>query len=384
MKSKVEEELKPRRGIRTVASLAAIAAVILSALSMLKPCRTCITLKWNQAHQEDTIDRAVLGLQWALSFLGATTLDDRRAIRHTPDHIFLDTALLGFDDTALDALRTLHRRMKESAEYQANSTLDLGRYVTLLLGSSEHYYRIVGIPEQIEHMLSAYTLEPDIGFLNNSSVSKVHRIIRYSKQQGFNQLFIAQEVDPTTREVREQETIELMPNGHVRFGIFDPAGHRIPAASPTHSDAGKPANCMWCHESSILPLFTDQVDVEGFLPAQKFQNILTGYQAQHALARLSLSRGVDFREDQQHTLTELLYISFMEPSAERLSLEWGLPLENVRARLAHLSTHRHHEFRFLGDLYHREDVEALAPFQGLPVSSSVREKSTREVNYLEP
>jgi hypothetical protein len=73
----------------------------------------------------------------------------------------------------------------------------------------------------------------------------------------------------------------------------------------------------------------------------------------------------------------------MEPSAERLSLEWGLPLAQVQTILSGLESHIYDEFPFLGQLYDRNAVEDLAPFQGLPVSTSVREMSPVEVNYID-
>ena len=92
--------------------------------------------------------------------------------------------------------------------------------------------------------------------------------------------------------------------------------------------------------------------------------------------------GVDFSQTQQHTFTELLYISFMEPSAERLSREWNLTLTEVQNRLTGLPTHTYDEFPFLGTLYHRKDIELLAPYPGLSVSDHVREQSQTEVNHL--
>ena len=192
------------------------------------------------------------------------------------------------------------------------------------------------------------------------------------------------EVDPISQEIYEYETLELLPNGQLRFGIFDANGIRIPAADATHTNAGKAAKCMWCHESTINPLFAPQTDYPNYLTYNELQNTLQGYRIQHNDNKTTLfPNGVDFTQTQQHTLTELLYISFMEPSAERLSFEWNLPLPEVENMLSGLETHIYDEFPFLGNLYHREDIEPFAPFQGLQVSSSVREPSEIEVNYLD-
>jgi hypothetical protein len=129
-------------------------------------------------------------------------------------------------------------------------------------------------------------------------------------------------------------------------------------------------------------MFNPQNDYAGFLSYTDFQNTLLNYRESNRTQKLALTDGVDFAQTQQHTFTELLYISFMEPSAERLSLEWNLSATQVQNLLSGLPTHVHDEFPFLGTLYNREDIENLSPFQGMSVSSHVREASTIEVNHL--
>jgi hypothetical protein len=72
----------------------------------------------------------------------------------------------------------------------------------------------------------------------------------------------------------------------------------------------------------------------------------------------------------------------MEPSAKRLSIEWGMSVAEVESLLSEIPTHTHEEFVYLGELYHRSAIESYAPFSGLQVSSHVREKSEIEVNYI--
>ena len=56
----------------------------------------------------------------------------------------------------------------------------------------------------------------------------------------------------------------------------------------------------------------------------------------------------------------------------------------VQNLLAGLPTHDYPEFPFLGNnLYHRNEIEIFSPFQGLQVSTSVREESIIEVNHLQ-
>lgn len=342
-----------------------------------------LTLKWNKAYPDDSIDKSIIGLKWALSFIGAELPVNEIGISYQNNLISIDLNKLGLNSNTKEKLTVLHSKIIISEEYQTQNAVDLGRYIVLLIGASEHYYELVGTPSTLSELLGNYTLLPQKGYVNNSGVSLEHRIIEFSEQNGFDQVFLSKEVNPITGEIYEYETIELLSNGQLRFGIFDVNGNRKNNADPSHSNAGKPAKCMWCHESVINQLFTPQNDYSGYLTANELQNTLINYRESHRNLKLQLTNGVDFSQTQQHTLTELLYISFMEPSAERLSLEWNLPLTQVQNLLSSLPTHQYAEFPFLGNLYYRNDIENLAPFDGLAVSSSVREQSTIEVNHLD-
>ena len=343
---------------------------------------TKINLEWNKAYTEDTIDKSLIGLKWALSFVGAILPSSNSGFSTTTTTITIDIKKLGFTESAQQNLLKLVAKIKNTPEYQNNNAVDLGRFVTLLIGASAHYYEIIGTPNTLAEILNQYPLLPQKGYVNNSSVSLEHRIIQFSEQNGFNQVFLSEEVDPVSGEIYEYETIELLPNGQLRFGIFDVNGNRKNSADATHSNAGKPAKCMWCHESTINQMFTPQNDYLGYLTYANFQSTLIGYRESNRVQKLALTNGVDFSQTEQHTLTELLYISFMEPSAERLSEEWNMPLDQVQNLLSGLPTHVYDEFPFLGNLYNRNEVEALAPFTGLTVSSFVRETSPTEVNHL--
>ena len=339
-------------------------------------------LKWNKAYEEDTLEKSIIGLRWALSYIGAKLPTSLNGITSKYNSIEIDIEKLGFNEGAKQKLTVLHNKIKASDEYHTTNAIDLGRYVTLLIGASEHYYEITEVPLHLDSILNKYTLLPEKGYVNNSGVSLEHRIISFSEPGGLNQLFLCTETDTVSSNILEYESIEILPNGQLRFGIFDKDGNRKNNANPIHSNAGKPAKCMWCHESSILPLFKVQNNFNGYLPYLEFQNRLLEYRGAHNTLKNALADGVDYYQTQQHTLTELLYVSFMEPSAKRLSLEWGISLSEVQGKLSGLPTHNHEEFHFLGDLYHRKDVETHAPFEGLQVSSNVREQSEIEVNYI--
>lgn len=341
-----------------------------------------LNLIWNKAYEADTAEKSLTGLEWTLSYMGATLPKLDTGIVRIDSLFVIDLQKVGFSDKAVSNMLKLHETIRSSEEYQKTNTVDMGRYVSLLMGSPEHYYALVDMPEQVEDLLTDYDLGPYQGYVNNSGVSLEHRIIRYSNQSGFNQLFISAEVDSISGDTIEFETVDLLPNGQPRFGIFEADGRRRTHADPKHSRGGKPSKCMWCHESGIQPMFKEQMSMPEFLTYEQFQDTLWKFKRSHFALQKELTDGVDYAKTQQHTLTEILYIAFMEPSAERLSREWKLPLEEVQKRLSKLETHVHHEFPFLGQLYHRNEIEMYAPYTSVPVSGSIREPSETEVNYM--
>ena len=342
-----------------------------------------IMLKWNKAYADDTIEKSALALEWALSFAGAMLPNAPTGVEINTNTITIYTAELGLNSDALLHLKSLHNKIRLSEEYQINGTIDMGRYVTLLIGAPEHYYKITGVPQHLNSLISGYTISDTQGYVNHSGVSLVHRKISFSNPGNLSQMFLAAETDPVTGEIYEYETVEVIANGQLRFGIFDSEGNRKNSVDPSYSNAGKPAKCMWCHESNIQGLFSSQDDFPGYLTYPALQAKLLEFRQNLIAQRSALNTGVDFSQTQAHTLTELLYISFMEPSAERLSIEWGMAVGDVQALLSGLETHVYDEFPFLGVLYDRNDIESLAPFTGLQVSTSVREQSATEVNHID-
>ena len=341
-----------------------------------------LVLKWNKSYPNDSISNAVIGLQWTFSYIGAILPVNEPGIQFNDSLIRINIETLGFPKHTYNKLLSIHDAIKKSEEYAVRRTIDLGRYVSLLIGSSKHYYSLTDTPKSLDDLMHQYTLKSDSGYINNSGVSLKHRVIKYSAQDEFNQLFISTEIDSVNHEIFEYETLELMANGQVRFGIYDTEGLLKDYADPMHSEGGKPAKCMWCHESGIQPLFNDQVDQAGYLPFLSFYDTLNSYKNKHEALQILLIDGVDYSKEQQHAFTELLYISFMEPSIARLSHEWGMPEEEIKPLLKGLSPHLYEEYPFLGELYYRADVNRFSPFKGIEVSSFVREYSVKEVNYI--
>lgn len=346
-----------------------------------------IHLKWNKSHEKDNLEKNITGLKWALSFLGSDLALDASlsGITHTKDIIRIDVSSIGFSEKAISHLESLHTVIKNSEEYQKKGTIDLGRYIALTIGSPHHYYKIADIPLQLFELKSQYTFDTLTAYINNSSISKIDREIQYSIHNISNKrAFISAERDTITGEIQEFETVELMKNGLSRFALYDLQGNLKATGDEDVTRAGKPAKCMWCHESGIQQLFRKQIDVANYMPSADFLDSLKRYNRELRVYQDQVWEDDFIKNRNSHTEMEIAYITFMEPSIEQLVNEWQITIEEVQEKVAHLKSHRHHEFGFLGDLYYRTDVDALAPFQVLEVPEFIREISTNEadVNYI--
>ncbi|MCU0423109.1 MAG: hypothetical protein MUC81_09885 [Bacteroidia bacterium] len=347
-----------------------------------------IKLKWNKGYNAETIDKAATGLLWCFSFLGAELPKGsfEQAVTFNQQVLTVQLNKLGFNSQAIEAFSKLIPIIKSSEEYKITGAIDLGRFIMLTLNSSYHYYAIVGMPLLFNEFKAGKRFDNKLFVSTNSKISRNDRKIQLpdSNNTSFKEdAYIANECEGRINlgqtTIVAHEVSEQMPNGQFRFAVYDTTGSLLTAAK---GEAGKPAKCLWCHEIYVSPLFAPQTDVPGYYSAEEFNRIVARNMLRITAYRNTLTSDLDFKKRQDHTLMELLYISFTEPSAERLSLEWGLTVEVVKEKLKGLTTHRHDEFDYLGDLYYREEVEPFAPFAAIKTPTSAREKSSYEPRLI--
>ncbi|CAM1373104.1 hypothetical protein [Tenacibaculum xiamenense] len=335
-----------------------------------------INLKWNKAYTDDTFERNRIALDWFLSYLGArnnfTEVHNEGVLYNTP-FIVLKVDKLGFNSEALIVFKRIHNEIKKTEEYLTKGAIDLARYITLILGDSRTYFDITGVPRSLDILKDRYTLQDSLGYVNNSSVSITHRLISYSNYENNGQFFLAAEIDSITGEPLEFESLEILGNGQLVFGIFDKNGQLKEAANPQFTMAGKPGKCMWCHEVNIQPLITPQQNLEGYLNYESFKELLRESNRKLQEFQNEIWENESLKNKQNHIFMEIAYISYLEPSLERLSNEWNMSVQEVQEKLRNLETHEHDEFDFLGNLYTREEVQEFAPYESIVTPNSVRE-----------
>ncbi len=347
-----------------------------------------INLKWNKAYANETREQVEIGLKWTLSVLGAKLPKNIEVLQWQDNQTLqLNINNAGFNESARLALNQLISQLKTSEEYKVNNAIDIGRFIMLTLNSSNHYYKITGAKPTYLEYRKLFKYSNVLAAIVESSISIGQRKIELPESNLVNEWsYISTEgsgsIFDGSYRVGEYEAFDIMPNGQLRFTVYDVNGKLALSANNTLSSAGKPAKCLWCHESTIQTSFVGQTSVPGFHTIDSFKSIIAAQKTKLFSYQTSLNSDIDFTKRQDHTFMELLYISFNEPSAERLALEWHTNVEKVKQIMNGLPTHEHPEFPYLGMLYDRKDADIKAPFKTIRVPDSAREFSDYEPDLI--
>jgi len=348
-----------------------------------------LELRWIQGYPGERRSDVETGLLWTLSFLGAALpRDGASPIEWSGETVFLHLDLAGIQPNTRAAWRSLLSVMKASEEYRSAGGLDIGRFVALALCSPRHYYALTGASARYDEARARHIFDSKRVAIVESAVASGNRILEVALGSSPSDIaFVAHEgtgsIPDGTFQVAEHELLEVMPNGQLRFALYDISGALKLAADNELTAAGKPSKCLWCHETELSSPFAGRTSVEGYYSLSEFEQQLMERSGRLHADRAALRSRIDFGRPQDHTYAELLYLSFYEPSEERLAGEWSLPVEHVRELVSGLPTHAHAEFPFLGDeLYHRSDVDRLAPHGVIEVPTDPREDSAYEPDLI--
>lgn len=360
-----------------------------------KPLDLKINLRWVKAYPNENKAQVITGIKWALSYLGATLPVGciQNGIVWSDESLFqIDLNEMGFSNPSIETWDVILNKMRESQEYKKMGGLDLGRFIMLTINSPHHYYALTETPKTLEAFKEQYQFqETPFVMLSDESIVALGERAVFSYQTNPNSQvedvgFFAFEGEGSVLEAglipKEFEVADVMPNGQVHFALYDQKGKLKTAADPQLTIAGKPSKCLWCHSIDFAPTFKIATPLSDYMPEDTFRTIIRNTDSLLLNHRKTIKSALNYLARQDHTQMEMLYISFDEPSVFRLSNEWGLPQEEVRKLVEDLQTHHHEEFPILGNLYHRKDVEALAPYRSLKPPTDTRELSEYEPNFL--
>ncbi len=353
-----------------------------------------INLRWIQNYPAERKSNVNTGLYWALSFLGAKLPESANILTWHGRVVSLDLGAAQVQPASKAAWKKLLRDLKASEEYRKMGAIDIGRFVFVSLCSVNYYYELTGTDQTYAGFLSRHTFLPRQIAVVESAVAHGNRLIDVGKGGSFGGIaFVAYEGPGSLKNgsfhKQDVETLEFMENGQLHFGLYDLQGNLERAATPALTAAGKPSKCLWCHEINLNPPFNNVTDVPGYYSTREFRELVANEMRIVASYRQTLRSKVDFRKTQDHTNAENLYLSFVQPTADRLAAEWNMPIDAVRQllRSRNLKPHPHSasvDDGILGDqLYDRDEVDPLAPYTGVRGASDVREASGYEPDPLQ-
>ena len=352
-----------------------------------------INLRWVQNYPKERRRDVNTGLYWALSFLGAKLPSSANVLTWHGRVVTVDLDAAQVQEGSKAAWKKLLNIFKSSEEYRKKGAIDAGRFVFVSLCSANYYYELAGTSPSLPQFLSRHALESREIAVVESAVAHGNRLIDVATGTGIGGIaFVAYEGPGALKDgsFRKQdvETLEFMENGQLRFGLYDLEGHLKTNTTPALTTAGKPSKCLWCHEINLNLPFNGMTNLPGYYTMQQFRDIIASRMRVVGTYRYALHAKVDFRKTQDHSYAENLYLSFAQPTAERLADEWGLPLDKVRQLLQarNLKPHPHSAYvgdEILGDqLYDRNEVEALAPYSAVRGATDMREASNFEPDPL--
>ncbi|MCF8423821.1 MAG: hypothetical protein K9H41_05715 [Bacteroidia bacterium] len=365
-------------------------SLLLVSFSFLYKDNVSLNLSYTLNYKDDSWHKQRTGFLWALSYLGADLPKGSfdKYIEWIDSSSFeINFNSLGFDEHALNELKSITDSIKNTPYYIKHHSIDVGHFIALTIGSSPHYYAITNIPENYGQFLASHEFEDPIVFsVTKSSVAKHHRVVKCKIHKSvLKTAFIAEE---GSGEINSNfipeffETMDIMKNGQLRFAIYNANGSLVNASPVEFGNAGKPAKCMWCHEIVIQPLFIKTDSVANSISPREFQKLAESQNMILNVYRKTLNSEINFDMKQYHTLMELLYISYMEPSIKKLSKEWDISEKDIRVILNQQTTHHHSEFSFFDSVYYRAGIERYAPSKCIKVADDIREPSIYEPMFI--
>lgn len=350
-----------------------------------------ITLIWHKSHAEAKRSHADTGILWLCSYLGADVNSQAltSAIRWEGNLMQLNLRKMGFSSTARTNIQLIYQQSAHTEQHQLHQAMDMGRFAALTLCASQHYYALTGVPQRLEHFISGRVQNQSYAIMQ-STVSKGPRLVHMNAHAPSAEGWIAVAVEGSLdsaaarMDSMEYEVMDFMPNGQPRFAVYDHSGQLVSAADSVFSAGGKPAKCMWCHESNVNPNFASSFSHPEFLSVDTFNARTWRLRSEVREWQQSIPSAIHFDNLQNHSYAEWLYLEFYEPSEMRLASEWKMSLADVRNLLTALTPHDNPEFDFMKQRYHRAALEPMAPFTGLEVPVKPRELTTFEPTLISP
>lgn len=346
-----------------------------------------ISLKWFPAYPQENKYKVETGLKWILAYLGADALDENytSSIKWSNHNVLtLDFNKLEFSNSAKRAWKTIISKLKETSEYRENGWIDIGYFVSMTFNNSWSYYAITDVSQDLETFISKYNFDDQYDVVihpKESCVASGFRLINIADANEVNEIaYIAKEGQGETLQFFKEEEFEVfdyMHNGQPRFAIYNQNGELTPGGDTTITQAGKPAKCMWCHTTKVQKLLFATTETDNFIKLNDFSTLI---QAQNKLLKRhwkSVAQNFVADSMRQHSLAELLYVTYKEPTLYRLRNE-GISDSKIDAIKS--MTHMNQEYKFYNGLILDSVIDRSKVVPDFDIQT--RETHLQEINLL--
>ena len=315
--------------------------------------------------------RAIAGLAWALTHLGAAPPPDPGAwLPIEGDTRWLDLKAARLPQAAHEPAALALAPLRDSDEVAARGALDAGRLLARTLHEPWWYYALTGACLTLEDWRAARGPDPVATYgVTESLLVDTDRLIRFhpGPWSGLGDLSFEVETGPGALEggavPLEVEVIDLMASGQQRFALYGPDGRLLPAADPTHVPAGQPAKCMWCHEGNLMSGTPDNPTTPPHASYADWISALGGMTDTLTAHRAATPAAFDWADPQVHTDAEWVVREFLLPTPDRVARELGWTEDEVQARIdaGALDAGPDPEWPDRGVVLRRSDIDALMP-----------------------
>ena len=348
------------------------------------PDRLRVPVRFVPTDRGLTEDRAVAGLAWALTHLGAAPPPDPDTwLPLDGDARWLDLEAARLPQAAHHPAALALAPLRHSDEVAARGAIDAGRLLARTLHEPWWYYAITGACLSLDDWRAARGPSPAATYgVTESLLVDADRLIRFDPGPWVDLAGLSFEVETGdgvldgSAAPLEAEVIDLMPSGQQRFALYGPDGALMPAADPAHVPAGQPAKCMWCHEGNLMSGTPDNPTTAPHASYAEWIAALGGMTDTLTAHRSVTPVAFDWADPQVHTDAELVVREFLLPTPDRAARELGWTEAAVQARIDAGDLHAapDPEWPDRGPVLRRSQVDALMPdYAPLPVLDDGRD-----------
>ncbi len=249
---------------------------------LLAGCQGGLALRWTPASEgPETWADARRGVWWGLASLGAAP--DSAALSHEQDDggatVFsVDPGRLELGDAvafqaAYDDLAALQ------------TPVEIGQLFLATVYEPEIYYAITATPSDFATWEAGHPMPaPFEHTVSASSVSFGDRTVHFDSDRTSLH-------SNSVESDGSHEVLDVLPNGAMRFAVYDADGALAPEVDPMVAVAGGSGTCMSCHFGKLLQTF-DRLPEDAELDA-----LIADRQLAIDEARLAIDGPVDFADD---------------------------------------------------------------------------------------